>query len=154
MMSSEINDKEFSLSNLTTYQVGAMEAAAHRALRTHKDGCLQKHGLSGMQWYIIGSVLDTGDQGSRITDLAKQLDTTLAFLTNTVNLLESKDMLVRSANGSDSRSRIIKVSPKFVPVCHQIEAELRKELRSSIYSKVTPEELRTYIKVMAKFTEL
>jgi DNA-binding MarR family transcriptional regulator len=154
MMSSKNNTPAISLRDLTTYQVGATESAAHRALRKHKDACLQEYGITGMQWYIIGTVLDAGRKGIRITDLADQLGTTMAFMTNTVNLLESKTILARSESGEDSRSRAIHITPKFKPQCKKIEAELRAKLRKSMYSKVTPEELAIYVKVMTKFTEL
>lgn len=157
--SSEISNEmadpnKFSLGELKTYQVGVIQSAAMRALKRHKDECLQPHGLSGMQWVIIGTVLDSGQKGTRITDIAKQLDVTLAFLTNTVNLLESKGILERFENKNDSRSRMVRVQKAFVPTCEQIEKDLRLKLRNSIYSKVTPLELHTYIRVLYKFAEL
>lgn len=145
---------KFSLSELKTYQVGVIQSAAMRALRKHKDDCLQPHGLTGMQWVIIGSTLDAGRKGTRITDLAKMLDVTMAFLTNSVNLLESKGILERIENKNDSRSRMVRVTEKYVPICEKIEVELRKALRNSIYSKLTPLELHTYIRVLYKFAEL
>jgi len=154
MMSSKKLPTTINLHDLATYHVGAIESAAHRALRKHKDACLQEYGITGMQWYIIGYVLDGPRAGVRITDLAQNLGTTMAFMTNTVNLLESKNMLLRTSNTDDSRSSMIKVAAKFKPVCKKIEADLRQKLRTSIYSKVTPEELTTYVKVISKFTEL
>lgn len=145
---------KFSLSELKTYQVGVIQSAAMRALRKHKDECLQPYGLTGMQWVIIGTILDAGRTGTRITDLAKILDVTMAFLTNSVNLLESKGILERIENVQDSRSRMVRVTDAYVPTCEKIENELRKVLRKSIYSKLTPLELHTYIRVMYKFAEL
>lgn len=153
-MSSKNLPDDFSVSKYTTYQVGALQSAAHRALRKHKDACLQDYGITGMQWYIIGTVLDAGRKGMRITDLAQFMGTTMAFMTNTVNLLESKGMLVRSTNDDDSRSRMIKVAPKFKPQCKKIEADLRQKLRNSMYANLTIEDLNTYIKVLSRFSEL
>lgn len=145
---------KFSLSELKTYQVGVIQSAAMRAIRKHKDEYLQPYGLSGMQWVIIGSILDAGQKGTRITDLAKMLDVTMAFLTNSVNLLESKGILERIENKDDSRSRIVRVNKSYVTMCEKIEEELRDALRQSIYSKLTPLELHTYIRVLYKFSEL
>lgn len=153
-MQKMVNPNDFSLSELKTYQVGVVQSAAMRALKKHKDECLKPYGLSGMQWVIIGTVLDAGSKGTRITDLAKKLDTTMAFLTNAVNLLESKGILERVENINDSRSRMVRVTKKFRPNCRKIEADLRQKLRGSIYAKVTPDELHTYIKVLYKFAEL
>lgn len=155
IISAKMNSPDdFSLSELKTYQVGVLQSAAARALKKHKDECLQPHGLSGMQWVIIGTVLDAGPKGTRITDLAKNLDVTMAFLTTTVNLLESRNILERIENRNDSRSRMVRVTKSFKPKCKKIEEDLRVKLRSSIYNKVSPEELRTYIKVLYKFSEL
>ncbi len=148
------NPNQFSLSELKTYQVGVIQSAAMRAIKKHKDECLQPYGLTSMQWVIIGSILDAGRKGTRITDLAKMLDATMAFLTNSVNLLESKGILERIENRDDSRSRMVRVTESFVPTCDTIERELRKNLRDSIYSRLTPLELHTYIRVLYKFTEL
>ncbi len=153
-MSIRINPDTFTLGDLTTYQVGAMQAAAHRALKKHGDELLKDYGITSMQWHIIGAVLDKDDQGARISELADQLDTTMAFLTTNVNLLESKGILRRSDNKTDGRSRLIYVSKSFRPKCKEIEAALRTKLRQSIYSKLTPEELHTYIKAVIKFAQL
>ena len=85
-----IDPSNFNLGELTTYQVGAMQAAAIRSLRKHGDELLSEYGITNMQWHIIGTILDAGRRGMRISDLAKQLDTTMSFMTTNVNLLESK----------------------------------------------------------------
>lgn len=154
VMSTRINPEEFSLSELTTYQVGAMQAAAHRALKKHGDELLKEYNLTSMQWHIIGTILDTEPQGIRSSELANALDTTMAFLTHNVNLLEARGILERTENKKDARSHYIRVTSKFKPKCATIEDALRRKLRSSIYSKVSPEELHTYIKAIAKFAEI
>lgn len=153
-MSIEFNPDEFSLGELTTYQVGAMQAAAHRALKKHGDELLKEYGITSMQWHIIGAVLDEGKRGARISELATKLDTTMAFLTTNVNLLELKGALERAENEKDARSRLIRVAPAFRPKCAEIEKALRVKLRNSIYSRLTPEELHTYIKATAKFAQI
>lgn len=154
LMSSDKTTESYSLGELTTYQVGALQSSSHRALKKHKDALLQDYGITGMQWYIIGTVLDAGEKGMRITDLAKYLDTTMAFLTNTVNLLESKGILMRTSSSVDSRSRMVSVTAGFRPICAKIETDLREKLRESLYSKLSREDLETYIKVISRFTEL
>lgn len=142
------------LAKITTYQSGVVQSAAHRQLKKLTDSCLQKHGLTTMQWFIVGTVLDSGKSGIRITDLAKKLDTTLSFLTHVVNLLESKKILTRVAHQDDSRSKMVAVSKKFRPKCSAIEKDLRNELRKKLYAKISPEELRVYIKVLYQFADL
>jgi DNA-binding MarR family transcriptional regulator len=142
------------LSKITTYQSGVIQSAAFRALKKYTDDCLREHGITTMQWFIIGTLLDAGPKGMRITDLSYKVDTTLSFLTNTVNLLESKNMLVRLEHASDSRARMVTVSKVFRPKCKVIERDLRNKLRKTLYANISPEELRTYIKVLYELSNL
>lgn len=154
LMSTQKNHPQLPQDDLKTYHVGVIESAAHRALRKHKDKLLKGYGISGMQWYVIGTVADAGTAGIRITDLAKSLDTTLSFLTNTVNLLESKKILRRIVNENDSRSNFVCLNKKYEKTFDEIEHTLKLKLRKSIYSLVSKEDLKTYIHVINKFSNL
>lgn len=143
-----------SVSELKTYQVGVLEAAAHRALRQHKDELLKGYGLTGSDWYLIGTVADAGKQGIRSTDLAQLLGVTMGFLTKTTALLEAKGILIKKANAKDARSNYIALNSRYRRTLDEIEQALRHKLKDSIYSLVTPEELTTYIKVLEKFGQL
>lgn len=143
-----------SLNEITTYQVGVLEAAAHRALRQHKDTLLKEYGLNGVDWYLIGTVHDAGEQGIRSTDLAKQLNVTMGFLTKEVNHLEARGILVKKANAKDARSSYIALNKKYVQTLQRIEQKLRAQLRDSIYGTITRDELQTYLKVIAAFSKL
>lgn len=136
------------LASITTCQAGVMQASINRILQKHSDEILKPYGVTKMQWLIIGTVLDGGDAGVRLTDLAKQLDTTLSYITTAVNLLESKGILARKENQQDSRSKLISINEFFLPQCAVIEATMRKALRKSIYSYIDPNEFRIYLKVM------
>lgn len=136
------------LSKITTYQSGVTQAFVHRRLQKICDDILQPYRITKMQWLIIGTVLDTGQSGIRISDLAVKLGTTMSYLTNSVNLLESRGILERRNNSSDTRSRMIVVDKKYIKTCAVIEAALRKGLKKSIYSRIDPAEFAIYIKVM------
>jgi DNA-binding MarR family transcriptional regulator len=141
------------LAKITTYQSGMVQAASHRAIKKFTDDCLAKHNLSTTQWFIIGAVLDASPRGLRVTDIANQVGTTLSFLTNSINLLESKGMLSRADHETDSRAHMVTVNPAFLPQCQIIEDDLRQQLRRTIYAKVSPADLRTYLRVLYKFKD-
>lgn len=143
-----------SIKDLKTYHVGVIEAAAHRALRQHKDKLLRDYDITGVEWYLIGTVADAGPVGIRTTDLADILGTTMGFLTKTVTLLEAKGILIKKANAKDARSNYIVLNKRYRKTLDEIEGKLRVQLRDSIYSLVTPEELKIYIQVMDKFSSL
>ncbi len=145
---------KLNLGNITTYQSGVVESAAYRILNKFTNHALQVHGITTMQWFIIGTIYDTGDTGIRITDLGKKIDTRLSFLTNTVNLLESKGILERTNHETDNRARMVSVKQSYRATCELIERDLRAKMRAAIYSNMTPEELRTYISVLYKLSEL
>ena len=146
--------ENFSLSNITTYQAGAAQAAMHRQVQKMSDDILRPFGLTKMQWMIIGCVLEAGIDGARISDLSKKLGTTIAYLTNTINVLETRNILKRRGNELDNRSKLVTVVPGYVEKCHEIENVMRDELRKSVYSKIDPEDFTTYFKVVFQLIDV
>jgi len=148
MNQSSESQPTFDYTKVTTYQAGVVQAAMHRMLQKESDEYLKEFGISKMQWLIIGSVLDAGEEGMRITELAEIMQTGLPYLTTSINLLVSMGILVRTVSEEDARSKRVRVTEDFQKKCPEIERVLRKGLRESIYSKVSPEEFATYMKVL------
>ncbi|GAC1387508.1 MAG: hypothetical protein NVS1B7_0820 [Candidatus Saccharimonadales bacterium] len=146
----EISD----LHNVTTYQAGVMQATTHRVLQKHCDEILKVYGVTKMQWLIIGTVLDAGSQGIRITELSEAVGTNLPYLTNTINLLESKNILIRTQHKEDNRSKLVAINPTFINTCQEIENTLRQALRRSIYANIDPKEFHIYMKVMSQLANV
>ncbi|HSH55298.1 MAG TPA: MarR family transcriptional regulator [Candidatus Limnocylindrales bacterium] len=142
------------ISKITTYQSGVVQASAFRNLNKHFSTLLKEHDLTCMQWFVVGTILDAGEAGIKLTDLAHSLQTGLPFITNITNLLESKGMVVRRDDEKDSRSKFVSIVPAFVPECADIERRLREKMRKSIYQNITADELRTYIKVLYQLSKL
>lgn len=138
------------LSKTTTYQAGVIQAAANRRLQKVSDSLLEQFGLTKMQWVIIGTVLDAGSEGMRLSELSQQLGTTMSYLTNAVNQLESRGILARKDNDKDTRSKLITVQHDYVHTCKEIEKTLRDGLRKSIYAKVSSNDFAVYMKVMSQ----
>lgn len=142
------------LNVVTTYQVGVMQATTHRMLQKYCDNTLAAYGITKMQWLIIGTVSDSGSTGIRITELAQKVSTTLSYLTNTINLLESKHILKRVAHDNDSRSKFVTINPSYHETAAEIETFLRSRLRKSLYANISPQELRIYMKVLAQLAHV
>ena len=139
---------------LTTYQAGASQAYLNRKLQKFCDDILRPYGITKTQWLIIGTILDSQGKGVRLSDLAEKLGTTMAYLTTTINLLESRGILQRTSNRDDTRSKQITVTDDFVATCEEIERTLREGLRKTIYAKVDPTEFRIYLKVMNELADI
>ncbi len=153
-MKKSFDENEIKLASTTTAQAGVIQAAAFRILKRFTDKCLEEYHISTTQWFIIGTVYAAGPEGIRLTELAKQVDTTLSFLTNTVNLLESKGYLARAEHSTDSRSKTIYVPTAMRPKCEMIERELRAKMRDGLYRNIKPADLQIYLKVLFQLSQL
>lgn len=139
--------------DVTTYQTTVTQARAHRALKTHVSYFLREHELTMMQWSIIGLVYQAGDSGVRVSDLAKLLDTSLAFITTTVNVLQAKEMLERSTHEQDNRAKIVRLTKLFRPRVSVIEQELHQKLFDWLQSVTGQRDLATYFKVLGNLAK-
>src|SRR6476469_2621399 len=143
------------ISQITTYQSGITQAAAHRAINRIVSDYLLEHGLTAMQWFTIGTVYDAGDKGIRLSDLMRKLHTTLPFVTNIIAMLESKGIVQKVAHAGDSRIKLVSVTPSYRSTVQQIEEELRARMRETLYRDdgISREELQDYITVLYKIVD-
>jgi DNA-binding MarR family transcriptional regulator len=142
------------LGNVTTYQAGMLQAKAFRKIKKHFEICLKDYGLTSIQWFMLGTIYDSGKQGIAMTELAAQLGIALPTLLTAVALLESKGMVTKTKHSGDSRVKMIAVTPSFAEECPRIEASLRQKLRSSLYKNISSRELTTYMRVLDTFIYL
>ncbi|MDQ3123176.1 MAG: hypothetical protein M3Q14_00615 [bacterium] len=147
-------DSSLSLDVTTTYQSGVAQASAFRVVKHHTAHYLQDYNLTCMQWFTIGTVLDAGPKGIRLSDLAHKLDTTIAYMTNTVNLLESLDIFTKKTHKYDARTKLVAVKPHYKKTCATIEKGLRLRLGLVLYQNLSYDELATYVKVLYKISKL
>lgn len=143
-----------SLSEVTTYQSGVVQSTAMRKLNRFTANFLEAYDLTTMEWFIIGTVYDSGANGTSLTELKHKLGTTMPFITNSVKTLMSKGVLVKSLDSTDARTKIVAIAPSYRPTCLEIEKYLRAKMRELFYSQITPEELRTYVAVLYKMSSL
>jgi len=148
--SSEFAKKDIGM--VKTYQSGVAQAAAHRLINRVVTNYLLIYKLSPMQWFAVGYIYDAGESGIRMGDLAKELGTTLPYITNKVALLESKGMVEKLSYEGDSRIKILKVTDEFSPIIEEIENGLRIRMRKELYHEdnITREELNNYVHVLYK----
>lgn len=142
------------ISEMTTYQAGVAQSAAYRNLNKLFSDMLSEHGLTCMQWFVVGTIYDAGPDGIQLTLLSTKLQTGLPFITNTINLLESKGLVERKNSLTDSRSKRVSITEHYRPKCKQIEQDLRAQLRKSIYAEIAPEDLRIYLRVLYKLSRI
>lgn len=137
--------------DLTTYQAVVLQSRAHRAIKTNLTGLLREHGITMMQWSILGLVADASDAGVRISDLAHSLDTSLAFITTSVNVLEAKGFVRRDGHSQDNRAKLVRLSPAFAAKVEVIEADLSVKQQDQLYNGISDKDLATYFRVLSQF---
>jgi DNA-binding MarR family transcriptional regulator len=144
------------ISQITTYESGVVQSAAHRLTMKIKSDFLSQYGLTTMQWFVIGFAYDAGDAGIRLNSLMKTLDTTMPFITSLVNNLELKGYIHKTSDTTDSRIKIAKLNPKYQGEVEEIEGGLRDRLRDELYGHdgITRDELNAYISVIYKISQI
>lgn len=143
-----------SLATMTTWESGILQSTVHRTIKKLTDGYLDRYGLSTMHWFILGAILETGDNGIRLTELAERIGTTQGYLTNALNTLEHRGMVSRGDHLSDSRIKVLTIPEAFRPTCTEIEVGLRNEFRRTIYRHMTRPELEAYINALQKLADI
>src|SRR4051794_25739450 len=118
------------ISSITTYQTGVAQSSAYRNLNKLFSAMLKTHDLTSMQWFTLGTIYDAGKDGIQLTQLSAKLQTGLPFITNTINLLESKGMVQRKSSTTDSRSKTVYITESFLPTCRKIEEDLSSRINS------------------------
>lgn len=148
--SNEPSNRLNNLSNISTYQAGVAQSTAQRLLKKFTEDSLRPYGISMMQWFIIGTIYDAGDRGISVTNLSKAVDTNVPYITNTLNLLASKNIIERNNPDNDNRSKLVTLQSNFIPTFLEIEQDLRAKMRGALYANLTPQELQTYVQVLYK----
>lgn len=141
-------------SDTTTYQNTLTQARAHRALKTKLSFFLRPYNLTMMQWVIVGSLHESNNKGTRVSDLADRLDTSLAFVTTTLNVLEAKGIVRRESHAQDNRAKIVFLTDDFVPKVAGIETEISKKLHEWLEQAISKEEYAQYLQAMGKIASI
>jgi len=143
------------ISQISTYESGVVQSAAHRLTMKIKTDYLSQYNLTPMQWFIIGFTYDAGEQGIRLSDLKKHVDSTMPFITATVNHLQAKGILHKVSDTNDSRVKIARLNPSYKKKVSEIEDGLRAKLRDELYNHdgISREELSIYISVLYKISQ-
>lgn len=142
------------LSSLSTYEAGALQASAHRNLQKYSDEVLHPFGITKIQWLIIGSVSEADNGYVEPAELAELLGTTRLCMDESIEQLVSKSILHRHGVGPDIQPQAVRIDSTFTPKIVQIENVFRDTLRQKIYAKVSPEDLRTYMRVVYRLSKV
>lgn len=142
-----------SVNDLTTYEAGILQARAYRKLRSFMAGQLESHGLTMMQWALLGTIAGNGKKGIAINELAEVLDVEGSLVTNMVNTAVKAKSVVKHQDPRDKRSRIIVATPATRKMVNDLEKQLRGALAVWLAPIPRPQ-LEAYMESLRQLTKL
>lgn len=111
---------------ITTYQTVIAQARAYRKVRAFMDVTLKPYNLTITEWLIIGTSIDAGPTGIRISELAKILGVEMPVIANLVHKATSTGWLRRIEDPEDKRARRVVMTHAGLEKACDIEGELKK----------------------------
>lgn len=138
---------------IPTYRAAVTQSRAQRALKIKVSELLRSHGITMMQWSIIGLVFEAGKNGMRISDLAKELNTSMAFITTIVNILDAKGVVEKTSHERDSRAKVVRLSETFQPKVDEIETRMHAQLNEWLNTRANKKDLGTYFAVLSQLAD-
>lgn len=136
---------------LTTYQAVITQARAYRTLRSFMVETLRKYDLTLTEWLMIGSVIDAGKDGTRISELADVLGVEMPVITNLVNRAVKDGWVTRVTDKTDRRSKRISATRLGGEKACVIEGELRAETKDWL-SNLDSDMVGGYLAVVAELS--
>ncbi len=111
---------------LTTYQAVISQARAFRNLRSFLVETLKEHDLTLTEWLMIGSVIDGGKDGVRVSELADTLGVEMPVITNLTNRAVATGWVTRVVDPTDRRAKRIRATQEGGQKTCDIEGILRE----------------------------
>jgi len=141
------------LTSITTYEAGLLQAKAYRRLKTFLSTELKEHGLTMMDWALLGYVYDARDEGIRTSVLAELFNVEPSLMTNMINDLEKRELVVRVPDLEDGRAKRVLTTPKGTDTVAQVEVELRGEMKKWLKG-VNKRDMITYMRVLKALSKM
>jgi DNA-binding MarR family transcriptional regulator len=127
------------------YNLGLMQGRAYRTLSSHLTKALFPYDLSIPEWKLLGQLFDHGNM--KLAQLAALLSVEAPLVTALVDKLEKKQLVERTNDAKDRRAKVIVTTKKGSKLVEEIEPNVRATMRS-LFKGITPEEIKTYLKVL------
>lgn len=143
------------LKNNKMYALAMAQAFAARNLSDFYQNLLKQHGLTTIEWFVLGVVSDaTKTGGIRVTDLAMTFNVKTTYITSVLNGLRTKDYVENQYDANDARVRLAIITQKGSKELPVIERSLRSETARLLDDVVTGAELEQYARTASKLATL
>jgi DNA-binding MarR family transcriptional regulator len=130
-----------------TYKSSVLITRAYRVVRSKVYECLDGHDLNATQWSIMGVVYEA-ENGISLSEVAKAIGVKKPLVTLLVDKLVDNQILKRTANEFDSRSKLLFMKPQGISLMHELESSLQ-EILSPLFLGVTDHSFDVYLNVLS-----
>lgn len=112
------------------FELCLMHARADRTMREVVTKQLDPHGLTMMEWLVLGVVSQAPKNGFSMTQVAQILDVTLPQVTALVVVLVDHKLVKQTVLPEDRRGRQLTISSKGARLLDKIEGRVADAMRS------------------------
>lgn len=137
---------------MKTYQLALLQSKVYRRQRSFTSRFLKEHGLTTLEWTLLGHIFDKSNGGIKISAIADVFAVEISHMTNTLNSLADKGLIKRTAHKDDHRIRLIQITRKGSLLVNKIEHELAENLKSW-FADLDSEILRNYVDALIYIAE-
>jgi DNA-binding MarR family transcriptional regulator len=129
-----------------TYKSARVEVIAFKKLQLKVNEVLNRYNLNTSQWILLGT-LHEHLRGTRVTDLAHDMQVEVPFVTMLAQPLQREGLVGSASQSKDRRVRLLTLTKQGHERVQSIERELRGQLRDLLRG-VSENELTTYFRVL------
>lgn len=114
------------------------------------DGELRRnHGITGADYELLHH-LSEGDEGQRITDLARIINDSSSCITHRVNRLVDGGLVTKLADPDDRRSRLVTLTPEGRALLAEAAPGHAARVRHWVIDPLTPRDIADLTRVATK----
>jgi DNA-binding MarR family transcriptional regulator len=132
--------------NIPAYLTGTTQARAHRLLRMHVYGVLERYELTPTHWSILG-MINESKSGLRSSEIAVSMHVKAPLVTMITHELVVRDYVISVPHHYDGRAKLLVITPAGKRFVKTVEANLR-EILGKLFAGLSDTELATYNKVL------
>lgn len=130
----------------SSYQSGILFTQAHRLVRQRIVDTLATHNITFTGWSLLSVVLQAKD-GIRLSSVAASLHVKAPLITMESATLIDEGLLVRMPHQTDSRAKLLLITPKGKKLLEVIETETTKQIEQ-LLTGLTANEIKVFQKTL------
>lgn len=137
--------------NTTTYKAGLLQTKAYRTLKNKTTLTLKPYKISAVDWACLGVLFDA-QIPLRASEVAKQMDVELPFITEISKQLSKDKIIEFKKDPKDSRIKLISLTEKGRSLVPEVEKVMRAESKKWFVG-ASIRDLVGYLRVLNKIVE-